>query len=151
MKKKITAVLIIILIVLIGIFIINTINSQLKLDLAAWAKEISYKIFVNGHPSKIKPVKQGEKEYLPLHFPLEKGEQTWQVKLKYDPDTKTVKVEKVKPSRNLRGEEKCFFCEGTGDCMDCYPPGSGKAVNGEPCVSCEGTGKCPYCGGDGKR
>lgn len=116
----------------------------------AQAKEDAIKVFINKKESKIVPVQTDKNILMPINFPVEQGEQTWEVKTKYDPKTKTLNVTVVNKKREVRGDRiKCNACGGSGDCQACYPSGSGRNIQGNACPTCNGTGKCFICNGDG--
>lgn len=149
MNSKIKNFVIIALILYAGILTVNLVCPGIISQTITYAKDQVIKVFVNKAPSKVVPKKDGDKLYMPLSFPVEEGEQVWEVKMKYDPKTKTLNVEKVNKERKLRGDMKCERCNGSGNCQACYPSGSGKNIQGDACPVCDGTGKCMYCNGKG--
>ncbi len=149
MSSKMKRFLIIALVLYAGILTLNLIFPGIIGQAVTYAKDQLIKVFVNKAPSKVVPKQSGDKMYMPLSFPVEEGEQVWEVKMKYDPKAKTLNVEKVNRNRKLRGDTKCERCNGSGNCQACYPSGSGKNIQGDACPVCDGTGKCMYCNGKG--
>ncbi|MCE1245042.1 MAG: hypothetical protein LWY06_00190 [Firmicutes bacterium] len=120
-------------------------------DMAVWAKDTPLKVFFNDKPSQITPVESGGKMYIPVYLPVEKGETSWDIKTKFDPTSKTLKITRTKKGEKLRaGETPCDRCSTSGKCQACYPAGSGKNIQSDPCAVCNGTGKCQTCNGAGK-
>ena len=144
MNKKIRIFLIVFAVLFVGIVAVNILSPTF----VTRAKD-AWKVLINGKPSKVTPKKAGKMEYIPLNFPLEEGEQVWEVKMKYNPETKKVEITKVNKKKEVRGDTKCELCNGTGKCQACYPPGSGKNIQGDPCPACDGTGDCMICNGEG--
>ena len=149
MNKKLKVFLIVITILFTAVLTLNLLYPGIIIQAAEKVKKSTIKVFVNDKESKVAPVKAGKKEYMPLNFPVEEGEQTWEVKMKYDPKTKTLKVHKINKKRKVRSRIKCNLCGGSGDCQACYPAGSGKNIQGNACPACDGTGDCMMCNGDG--
>lgn len=149
MNSKIKMFMLAALVLYAGILTINLISPGIISQAVTFAKDKVIKVFVNKAPSKVEPVKSGDKLFMPLSFPVEEVEQVWEVKMKYDPKAKTLNVEKVNKTRKLRGDTKCERCNGFGNCQACYPSGSGKGIQGTACPVCDGTGKCMYCNGKG--
>jgi hypothetical protein len=119
-------------------------------DFKAWAKESALKVFINDAPSRVETVEVKGTQYVPLHFAVEPGKVSYQVTLSYDAASKTLKIEKIRKGKKLRGDHNCERCSGTGDCQACYPAGSGKNIQGTACPVCNGTGDCTMCNGTGK-
>lgn len=151
MKKR-TLILLSLTIFLIVFFCLTLwmIKSGAVTQVVAKAKKQVMKILVNDRESNIKPITVNGKKYIPLHFPLDKKEKTWEVSVKYDTKTDTVKIKKIIKGRKLRGDKDCHMCNGTGRCQECYPIGSGNNLQNDACPVCDGTGNCWYCNGTGK-
>lgn len=148
MKKKTILIAILLTIVLtVGIFLAMPTGVK---EFTARAGEKVMQIFINQKPSKVKVEKIGDKCYVPLYFPVEKGQQEYDLKVKYDPETKKVEITKTRKDRKMRGDGKCPICGGSGKCQHCYPVGSGDNTSGSPCNICNGTGDCQFCNGTGK-
>lgn len=114
------------------------------------AAESAWKVLFNGQPSQVQVEQAGERASVPVSFPVEAGETTWEVTLKVDEAGRTVQIVRSQKKPPVRAET-CWFCSGDGDCRECYPKGSGKNTADLPCNFCNGTGKCDYCGGSGQR
>jgi len=149
MKKRLIIIGAIVLVAIFGFVAASIMIPQMASNLIVKAGEKAWKVMVNNKTSKLQPVKIGDKMYIPLNFPLEKGERSWEVNLKYDAKTKTLKIKKTCVQRKVRGNVKCSLCGGSGDCQACYPAGSGKNIQGDACPACDGTGDCMICNGQG--
>lgn len=116
------------------------------------AADAAWKVLFNGKPSSIHVVDVNDREScVPVHFPLEKGEAVYEVRIKTDVDGRTVQVTRTRQAlRRVRGQDPCRFCTSSGKCSYCYPQGSGKNTAGQTCAMCNGTGTCNWCGGTGK-
>lgn len=119
----------------------------------AAAGEAAWTVLIDGTPTTVQVVALKSGNFLPLSFPLEKGDTSWEVRFHTDPVTHAVRVERKKVGgRKQRGDdERCFHCYGDGKCGECYPKGSGKNNDGKPCTACNGTGSCQFCKGTGKK
>lgn len=115
------------------------------------AAEAAWKVLFNGAPSKTQVLEGEGGACVPVAFPVEPGQTTWEVTLKVDPAGRTVQIVRERKGAARRGEEKCPICSGDGDCHSCYPVASGLNTSGAPCSNCNGTGECDFCRGTGKR
>lgn len=109
------------------------------------AAEAAWKVLFNGHPSQTRVMETDGRAHLPVSFPLEPGESTWEVTLKVDEAGRTVQVLRTRKTAPVRDDAKCWFCSGDGQCHSCYPAGSGANTAGLPCNVCNGTGDCDSC------
>jgi hypothetical protein len=148
MKNSLTSA--IVLVSLFSLLLIAASMFTINADMSLLAKDKALKVLINGKEVDLKPLESGDTVMIPLHFPLQDGESTWQVTMDYNKDKGTVTINKALTREKLRGDTICPRCGGNGRCQSCYPAGSGRNINGTgPCYGCDGTGKCFYCNGNG--
>jgi len=133
-------------IIFLGILVLLNLSDSKRFSRA---EESLFKVIINGAESKLQPVESQSVQYVPLFFPLEDGNISYQINIECDNNKKIARIEKIKINKKLRGDHKCERCEGTGKCQACYPAGSGKNIQDNPCPVCDGTGKCTTCRGEG--
>ena len=140
----------IVLVSLFSLLLIAASAFMLNPDMSLLAKDKTLKVLINDKEVELKPMESAGTMMIPLHFPLQDGESTWQVTMDYNKDKGTVTIKKALTREKLRGDSICPRCGGNGRCQACYPAGSGRNITGSgPCYGCDGTGKCFYCNGNG--
>lgn len=116
------------------------------------AAEAAIKVFFNGQATTTKTIEvTGGGHIVPVYFPIQDGETTWEVKLAYDATAKELKIVRTPLKPKVRGDDPCYYCSGGGKCQNCFPVGSGASASGATCGLCNGNAKCSYCGGSGKK
>ena len=113
--------------------------------------EAAWQILFNGKVStaQLLDTDSGAVVNVSFHVPAVGEQQSYGVLLETDPDSKQVKITRVKTKSPLRERGDCPQCTGSKECQDCYPVGSGVGTSGEACLTCNGTGDCFYCSGSG--
>ena len=113
--------------------------------------ETAWQVLCNGSVSKTEIVSTDSGDMVPvyLELPREGESQSYGILVETDAANKQIKITKVKKKGPMTERGDCPKCNGSKDCQDCYPAGSGENTAGYECYGCNATGDCPYCKGSG--
>ncbi len=114
------------------------------------ANDPSYSVLINEQPSRVQVLREGDSLALPLSFPIEAQDQSFEVSIHRDQQAGRIETKIKQIRRKTRGEQNCYWCEATGKCVQDYPAGSGLNYSGASEYFCNGTGLCHHCSGTGK-
>ena len=109
-----------------------------------------YQVVINGKPSKLKVLHDKDSLLVPLTLPASEDPQEWTVSLLQDRKSHRIDVKMNVIKKKLRGDVQCYWCNGSGQCAQDYPAGSGLDYSGGCESNCNGTGDCYHCAGTGK-
>lgn len=112
----------------------------------------AWQVFFNGQPSELKVVNTGQGPLVAVgfHLPPKGQEQSYSIRVRRSQDGDKVEIDRVLRKHVVRDAGDCPTCSGSGDCQECYPPGSKKNTSGLACLLCNATGDCYMCTGSGK-
>ncbi len=112
----------------------------------------AWKVFFNGAPSEMKVVQteQGPLVAVGFHLPPKGQEQSYYIRVRRSVDGDKIEIDRILRKNVVRDVGDCPTCTGSGDCQECYPPGSKMNTAGLPCLLCNATGECWMCTGSGK-
>lgn len=113
--------------------------------------EAAWKILFNGTETTMQAVETDSGPMIAVYFPLpdEGATESYGVQLENDPVAMELRIKRVKKKSPIRPRGDCPKCDGSEDCQDCYPIGSGTGTSGQSCISCNGSGDCAFCNGSG--